>query len=362
MAAVSPRRRRRTAVTRSSTPRCARSPGSTAASSSTSASSSTARRWTTSRRRSSLDPVRLRAIAPDVDIDAVRTSAEAVVVACRTPVGLARENEGQAVRFGMLTAPRSTVVQPSPVHAGHDHPPGADARPAARPAGRTAGLRPRRPAPGRGRLWSHVAPPDRPRDPAPPRRVHRLGRHPGREPARARARRPTARRDLRRWTSCGPSSAARCSRPGPTGSSTAATPSTARPSSWRSASPTAATRCTGCSAGRTGRSARSPTTPSRSPPSCAPSAGYPHRIVVEATYALADDGLTTTVSAWSLSGRAPYGVSAHPYLTAGGADLDAMRPDAPGRPLRRDRGRPAAARRRARRGRRALAGLPRGRP
>ena len=65
-----------------------------------------------------LDPVRLRAIAPDVDLDAVRTAAEAVVLACRTPVGLARENEGQAVRFGMLTAPRSTVVQPSPVHAG----------------------------------------------------------------------------------------------------------------------------------------------------------------------------------------------------------------------------------------------------
>lgn len=55
----------------------------------------------------------------------------------------------------------------------------------------------------------------------------------------------------------------------------------------------------------------------------APSAGYPHRIVVECTYALSDDGLTTSVSAWSLSGRAPYGVSAHPYLTAGGASLDA---------------------------------------
>jgi hypothetical protein len=65
-----------------------------------------------------VDPVRLRAIASDVDLDAVRTSAEAVVVACRTPVGSARENEGLAVRFGMLTAPRSTVVQPSPVHAG----------------------------------------------------------------------------------------------------------------------------------------------------------------------------------------------------------------------------------------------------
>jgi aldose 1-epimerase len=55
----------------------------------------------------------------------------------------------------------------------------------------------------------------------------------------------------------------------------------------------------------------------------APSAGYPHRIVVECTYELADDGLTTTVAARSLSGRAPYGVSAHPYLTAGGGSLDA---------------------------------------
>jgi aldose 1-epimerase len=54
----------------------------------------------------------------------------------------------------------------------------------------------------------------------------------------------------------------------------------------------------------------------------APSAGYPHRLVVEGTYMLSDDGLTTTVTARSLSGRAPYGTSAHPYLTAGGALLD----------------------------------------
>ena len=55
----------------------------------------------------------------------------------------------------------------------------------------------------------------------------------------------------------------------------------------------------------------------------APSAGYPHRVVVEARYALTDDGLTTTVTARSRYDRAPYGVSAHPYLTAGGASLDA---------------------------------------
>ncbi len=53
----------------------------------------------------------------------------------------------------------------------------------------------------------------------------------------------------------------------------------------------------------------------------APSAGYPHRLVVECVYALGEEGLTTTVAARSLSSRAPYGVSAHPYLTAGGADL-----------------------------------------
>ena len=57
-------------------------------------------------------------LAADVDLDAVRRSAEAVVDACREPVGSARENTGLATRFGMLTAPRSTVVQPSPVHAG----------------------------------------------------------------------------------------------------------------------------------------------------------------------------------------------------------------------------------------------------
>ena len=65
-----------------------------------------------------VDDARLRALAHDVDLEAVRVSAAAVVEACRAPVGTARENVGLATRFGMLTAPRSTVVQPSPVHAG----------------------------------------------------------------------------------------------------------------------------------------------------------------------------------------------------------------------------------------------------
>ena len=70
-----------------------------------------------------VDDVRLRALAADVDADAVRTAAQAVVAACREPVGSARENAGLATRFGMVTAPRSTVVQPSPVHAGITHNP-----------------------------------------------------------------------------------------------------------------------------------------------------------------------------------------------------------------------------------------------
>ncbi len=70
-----------------------------------------------------VDDVRLRVLAADVDTDAVRIAAEAVVRACHEPIGTARENTGLATRFGMLTAPRSTVVQPSPVHAGVTHNP-----------------------------------------------------------------------------------------------------------------------------------------------------------------------------------------------------------------------------------------------
>jgi hypothetical protein len=69
----------------------------------------------------SVQPERLHALAPDADVDAITTSAQAVVDACREPVGIARENTGLATRFGILTAPRSTVVQPSPVHAGVTH-------------------------------------------------------------------------------------------------------------------------------------------------------------------------------------------------------------------------------------------------
>lgn len=65
-----------------------------------------------------IEEARLRALDPGVDLDAVRRSAEAIVLRCAEPAGSARENDGLLYRFGILTAPRSTVVQPSPVHAG----------------------------------------------------------------------------------------------------------------------------------------------------------------------------------------------------------------------------------------------------
>jgi aldose 1-epimerase len=47
----------------------------------------------------------------------------------------------------------------------------------------------------------------------------------------------------------------------------------------------------------------------------APSAGYPHRLEVETTYALDEDGLRTTVRATNRGpDAAPYGTSAHPWL------------------------------------------------
>jgi hypothetical protein len=70
------------------------------------------------RARILIEDARLRGLDPEVDLESVRIAAEAIVAACEAATGSPRENDGLAVRFGMLTAPRSTVVQPSPIHAG----------------------------------------------------------------------------------------------------------------------------------------------------------------------------------------------------------------------------------------------------
>jgi Protein of unknown function (DUF3037) len=64
-----------------------------------------------------LDPERLRALDPAADVEAIHQALSAYELACDDKTGpLAREPLG--ARFRWLTAPRSTIVQTGPVHAG----------------------------------------------------------------------------------------------------------------------------------------------------------------------------------------------------------------------------------------------------
>jgi hypothetical protein len=73
------------------------------------------------------DPARLRALDPAVDVDRVCDALAFVEGVC------AGDERGGAIaaqpltqRFGFLKAPRSTVVQPGPVHGGVTRDPGAE--------------------------------------------------------------------------------------------------------------------------------------------------------------------------------------------------------------------------------------------
>jgi hypothetical protein len=77
--------------------------------------------------RCHVDRERLTALAPDLDLDgvlsalatveAVSRGDESAGAAGRTPLG---------TRFGFLSAPRSTVVQPGPIHGGLTADPAAE--------------------------------------------------------------------------------------------------------------------------------------------------------------------------------------------------------------------------------------------
>jgi hypothetical protein len=67
------------------------------------------------RARIVLDEARLLTLAPNVDLDAVRAGLLAFSRAC-SEGPLAAQPIGD--RFRWLTAPRSTMVQPGPVHSG----------------------------------------------------------------------------------------------------------------------------------------------------------------------------------------------------------------------------------------------------
>jgi hypothetical protein len=66
--------------------------------------------------RVELDELRLRALAPGVDVDLVRENLASIPAICAGcgPIGRLTPRE----RFHWLTAPRSTMIQTSPVHTG----------------------------------------------------------------------------------------------------------------------------------------------------------------------------------------------------------------------------------------------------
>ena len=76
--------------------------------------------------RIELDESVLLAIDPTVDLAAVRTNLDAIRAICRGgseagPIGLLPARG----RFRWLVSPRSTIVQPSPVHTGRTSDPAA---------------------------------------------------------------------------------------------------------------------------------------------------------------------------------------------------------------------------------------------
>lgn len=69
--------------------------------------------------RARIDADRLRALWPEIDVDAVARHLDVIrLVAGGDPAGGAIASLPPAERFGWISAPASTVVQPGPVHAG----------------------------------------------------------------------------------------------------------------------------------------------------------------------------------------------------------------------------------------------------
>jgi DUF3037 family protein len=70
-----------------------------------------------------LDEARLRSLDPAVDLAAVTAALAAVEAECRRAPSA---GESAGTRFRWLTATRSTMVQPGPVHSGLTADPGAE--------------------------------------------------------------------------------------------------------------------------------------------------------------------------------------------------------------------------------------------
>lgn len=66
-----------------------------------------------------LDPVRVKALWPEADVDLIRQHLDAVPRVCagdESAGPIARLSQRE--RFHWLISPRSTIIQPSPVHTG----------------------------------------------------------------------------------------------------------------------------------------------------------------------------------------------------------------------------------------------------
>jgi len=75
------------------------------------------------RTKTELNERRLAALDPGADLEAITAALRAFTRAC-TEGPLAEQTLGE--RFRWLTAPRSAIVQPGPVHAGITEDPAAD--------------------------------------------------------------------------------------------------------------------------------------------------------------------------------------------------------------------------------------------
>jgi hypothetical protein len=69
--------------------------------------------------RCHVDHRRLTVLAPDLDLEAVASALRTVEAVCRGDASAgAAGRTPLGTRFGFVSAPRSTVVQPGPIHGG----------------------------------------------------------------------------------------------------------------------------------------------------------------------------------------------------------------------------------------------------
>lgn len=73
---------------------------------------------------SHVEEQRLLSVAPDLDLAAVRSALDGIAAICEGSGPSAFINLGQ--RFGWIAAPKSTMIQPGPVHGGLAEDPAAE--------------------------------------------------------------------------------------------------------------------------------------------------------------------------------------------------------------------------------------------